>query len=92
MDKVRAELANYKEFAALSEQIVEVNEAICEGRAPAPAAGGSPARQAGKKGALRGASRPRSAAEIARLSAVAARSLAAGTGWRLWSWRSAPRC
>jgi hypothetical protein len=30
--KVRAEVANYKEFAALSEQIVEVSEAICEAR------------------------------------------------------------
>jgi hypothetical protein len=38
--KVRAELANYKEFAALSQQIVEVSEAICEAR-PVPA--GAPA-------------------------------------------------
>lgn len=30
--KVRAEVANYREFAALSEQIVEVSEAICEAR------------------------------------------------------------
>lgn len=32
LDKVRRELANNKEFVAVSEQIVEVNEAICEGR------------------------------------------------------------
>ncbi len=34
VDKVRAELANYHRFAELSEQIVEVNEAICEARPP----------------------------------------------------------
>jgi hypothetical protein len=38
LDKVRAELANYKEFAALSEQIVEVNEAICEAKPVPPSA------------------------------------------------------
>jgi hypothetical protein len=41
LDKVRAELANYKEFTAISEQIVQVNEAICEAR-PVPAAGQAP--------------------------------------------------
>ena len=46
--KVRAELAAYKEFAALSEQIVEVNEAICEAR-PVPA-GQAPDREGQKKG------------------------------------------
>jgi hypothetical protein len=35
--KVRAELANYKEFTELSQQIVEASEAICEAR-PVPAA------------------------------------------------------
>lgn len=49
LDKVRAELAAYKEFAALSEQIVEVNEAICEAR-PVPAAGQAPDREGQKKG------------------------------------------
>ena len=34
MDKVRGELANYQRFAALSEEIVEVNVAICEARPP----------------------------------------------------------
>ena len=34
VDKVRAELANYHRFAQVSEQIVEVNEAICEARPP----------------------------------------------------------
>ena len=32
LEKVRRELANNKEFVAVSEQIVEVNEAICEAR------------------------------------------------------------
>ncbi len=32
VEKVRQELANNEEFVALSEQIVEVNEAICEAR------------------------------------------------------------
>jgi hypothetical protein len=36
VEKVRAELAAYQEFASLAERIVEVNEAICEAR---PAAG-----------------------------------------------------
>jgi hypothetical protein len=34
VDKVRGELANYQRFAALSDEIVEVNEAICEARPP----------------------------------------------------------
>jgi hypothetical protein len=38
LDRVRRELAGYRQFAALSEQIVEVNEAICEARPAAPAA------------------------------------------------------
>jgi len=49
LDKVRAELAAYKEFAALSEQIVEVSEAICEAR-PVPAAGQAPDQEGQKKG------------------------------------------
>jgi hypothetical protein len=34
LEKVRRELAGYQRFAALSAQIVEVNEAICEARPP----------------------------------------------------------
>jgi hypothetical protein len=49
LDKVRAELAAYKEFAALSEQIVAVSEAICEAR-PVPAAGQAPDREGQKRG------------------------------------------
>ena len=47
VDKVRAELANYQRFAAVSEQIVEVNEAICEARPPNPAASAPPAATTG---------------------------------------------
>ena len=43
--KVRAELARYREFAAIGEQIVEVSEAICEARPAVPAHGGQ-AREA----------------------------------------------
>jgi hypothetical protein len=49
LDKVRAELAAYKEFAALSEQIVAVNEAICEAR-PVPAVGLAPDHEGQKRG------------------------------------------
>ena len=59
--KVRAELAAYREFAALSGQIVEVNEAICEARPVPPSAEQSPAGRAGERGgsARRSPRRPR---------------------------------
>jgi hypothetical protein len=59
--KVRAELANYKQFAALTGQIVEVNEAICEARPAVPSAEQAPAGQAGQRGgsARRSPRRPR---------------------------------
>jgi len=51
VEKVRRELATYEQFAALSEQIVEVNEAICEARPAAPpAAAAPPAETGGEKG------------------------------------------
>jgi hypothetical protein len=50
VEKVRGELARYQEFAALSEQIVEVNEAICEARPAALAAGGQAPDPQGQKG------------------------------------------
>ena len=58
--KVRAELANYKEFAALSEQIVEVSEAICEAR-PVTGTGALPPAEAGaeKGGSAPGSPRRR---------------------------------
>jgi hypothetical protein len=58
VDKVRAELANYQRFADVSEQIVEVNEAICEARPPNPAATAPPAAMTGdEKGGSTGRSR-----------------------------------
>lgn len=42
VEKVRGELANYQRFAELSEQIVEVNEAICEARPPDAGATATP--------------------------------------------------
>ena len=59
VEKVRAELARYSEFAALSEQIVEVNEAICEARPGAPAAGGQALEAEGQKGGSATGSRRR---------------------------------
>jgi hypothetical protein len=54
VDKVRRELANSKEFVAVSEQIVEVNEAICEARPVSPLAEDAPPAGSGAvKGALR---------------------------------------
>jgi hypothetical protein len=50
LEKVRAELSNYREFAALSEQIVAVNEAICQARPVPPSAGEPPAGPGGEKG------------------------------------------
>jgi hypothetical protein len=51
VEKVRGELAAYQQFAALSEQIVEVSEAICEARpVPAAAAGQAPEPEGQKKG------------------------------------------
>ena len=50
VEKVRGELARYQEFAALSEQIVEVNEAICEARPAAAARSGPAPPPEGEKG------------------------------------------
>jgi hypothetical protein len=61
LDRVRAELANYHRFAAVSEQIVAVNEAICEARPPNPAATAPPAATTGdEKGGSTRRSRRRS--------------------------------
>jgi hypothetical protein len=51
LGKVRAELENYQQFAALAEEIAEVSEAICEARpVPADAAGQAPDREGQKRG------------------------------------------
>jgi len=48
VDKVRAEVARHAQFTAISEQIAQVNERICEAR-PVAAAGTSPVPE-GEKG------------------------------------------
>ena len=60
LEKVRAELANYREFAALSEQIVAVNEAICEARPVTLSAREPPAGSGGEKGGFAPSSPKRS--------------------------------
>ena len=56
--KVRRELARYAEFASISEQIVEVNEQICEARPARPAAE-APSAPEGEKGGSAPRSRQR---------------------------------
>jgi Family of unknown function (DUF6788) len=63
LDKVRSELEHYRQFVAVTEQIVQVNEAICEARPVlSPAAGdgeaGAPVA-GGEKGGSAGLSRRR---------------------------------
>jgi Family of unknown function (DUF6788) len=51
VDKVRGEVAAYQEFAALTGQIAEVSEAICEARpVPAGSVGQAPDPEGQKKG------------------------------------------
>ncbi len=59
LEKVRQEVANYREFTALTEQIVEVSEAICEARPAAAAASQSPEEPPGERGGPAGHSRRR---------------------------------
>jgi hypothetical protein len=82
LDKVRRETAAYKQFVAVSEQIVQVNEAICEARPALPAGSGDEAGLDGDEqlGPLITALREEMSAEIGRLAAEAARSLGCGAG------------
>ena len=50
LDKARREVAAYKQFVAVSEQIVQVNEAICEARPVRSGAGQGPGHGGQKKG------------------------------------------
>jgi len=51
VDKVRGELARYQQFAKITDEIVEVNEAICEARpVEAAATPASPPDPDGEKG------------------------------------------
>ena len=77
LGKVRQEVANYREFLAVSEQIVEVSEAICEAR---PVAAGQrrsprPGRpgKGGAPGGVRGGGRRGDRAPGQRGGAVAGR-------------------
>jgi len=52
--KVRGELANYQQFAALAEEIAQVSEAICEARpVPAGRAGQAPRAEGQRGGSAR---------------------------------------
>jgi hypothetical protein len=58
LGKVRRELENYRQFVAVTEQIVQVNEAICEARPVSPpAAGGGGAGAPPAGGEKRGSAR-----------------------------------
>jgi Family of unknown function (DUF6788) len=59
VEKVRAEVANYREFLVVSEQIVEVSEAICEARPVAAPASQPPGEPPGEMGGSAGGSRRR---------------------------------
>ncbi len=60
VDKVRAELARYQQFAKIADEIVEVNEAICEARPVGTAAAAAPPDTGGEKGGSTPRSRRRS--------------------------------
>lgn len=55
--KVQQEVARYKEFKAVLEQIVEVNEQICEARPVSALAGTLPQERSKKKGSSRSSRR-----------------------------------
>jgi hypothetical protein len=76
--KVRAEIARYQEFAALTEQIVAVSEAICEARPVQSDAGRRGAAAEGLGEELRAELQAEFAAEVERLAVMAARELGAG--------------
>ena len=60
VEKVRREIARHAEFAATVEQIIEVNEVICEARpAAGEAAGDPPSGTGGEKGGSGSRSRRR---------------------------------
>lgn len=50
VEKVRREIERHAEFTATVEQIIEVNEAICEARPAAGSAGEDPSGTGGEKG------------------------------------------
>ena len=50
VEKAAAEVAAYRQFVSISEQIVEVSEAICEARPAAATASRSPEEPPGERG------------------------------------------
>lgn len=50
LEKVSREVANYRRFTALTQEIVEISEAICEARPVTPLAGEPPAGAGAEKG------------------------------------------
>ena len=82
LDKVRGEVAAYRQFVAVSEQIVQVNEAICEARPASPAGLDEQAGLDGDEqlGPLVTALREQMSAEIGQLASEAARSLGCSAG------------
>jgi hypothetical protein len=78
--KVRGELDRYQEFAALTEQIVQVSEAICEGRPVLPDAGRAGQAAEGLEEELRAQIAAEFAAEVEQLAAAAVRSLGGDAG------------
>jgi len=79
IEKVRAELDRYQEFAALTEQIVQVSEEICEARPVRPETGrAGPAAEGLEQ--LRAQVRAEFAAEVEQLAAAAVRSLGGDAG------------
>ena len=80
VEKVRAELGRYQEFAALTEQIVQVSEEICEARPVLPRAGRAGPAAEGLEEELRAQLAAEFAAEVEQMAAAAATSLGAGGG------------
>jgi len=77
--KVRTELDRYSEFAALTEEIVQVSEAICEARPVSPQAGrAGPAAEGLEQ--LRAQVQAEFAAEVEQLAAAAVASLGGDAG------------
>ncbi|MBA4182261.1 MAG: hypothetical protein C0506_16890 [Anaerolinea sp.] len=61
LEKASREVANHRRFTALSQEIVEINERICEARPPGQVPGVEPRAGAGaEKGGSSGTSGPRS--------------------------------
>ena len=87
LEKVQREVAEHQRFAALVEEVSQVNEAICAGR---PATGTAPPPAGGVGGAT---ARPEevAAAEVGRPAGIAASMLAPGEVWACRNRRCALR-